>query len=419
MDLQNILSSCYQDGKIPGLVKKAIPESEKTFPGAERVWFLSDEFLRKHAESAQIPNDIIVGFLKLKETLLEDDNLVFAMWHFHRVLHECDYERSIAKDLPDFEAVYEKLYPCICLILLLSAYPGMEKLYAEKAYPRQVMLDTFADIGIWTKQWYREYGIYGVKQVPAIVWEMDLLRGIIFRLGRLQFHTYDFNYDEHVFRHRASGKVKALAGDNIRYNRQGLIDGVEDNWDEAGHWVSSYSEKNGKATGNLISPDGYAHKEIIEFDLADWSVALQKGDQVINVHIPADGPMPVEACLDSFLQALKFFPEYFPECKFKSFCCFSWLFDPQFENLLKESSNIIKFQRCGYLLPFPDSSAAVSRVFGQQAVSGGIDIVPHDSAMRKSFAAFLHDGGIFHNGMWLLFPQDTGKNCRAKKKRGY
>jgi GNAT-like C-terminal domain/N-acyltransferase N-terminal domain len=406
MDLKNILFGYYQDGKISELVEKAIPESEKTFPGVGDVWFLQDEFLQKHAELAQIPDNIIVGFLKLKETLVKDDSLVFAMWHFYRVLRECDYERSIVKDLPDFEKISEKLYPFICLTLLLSAYPGMEKLYAEKAYPRQVLLDTFMDIGIWVKQWYRECGIYGVKQEPVIAWEMGLSRGIIFRLGRLQFHTYDFNYDCRVFRHNTTGKLMALSGDGVRYDQQGLIDGIEDSWDESGHWFSSYSEENGKVAGNLISPDGYAHKEKIELDLNEWSVALQKGDQAINVHIPADGPMSVEACMDSYKRALEFFPKYFPDCKFKSFCCFSWLLDPQFEKLLKETSNIIKFQRSGYLLPFPGSSATVGRVFGQEAVKEGIDIVPHDSGMRKSFAAFLRSGGIFHNGMWLLFPQD-------------
>ena len=290
MDLKIILSSCYENGKIPELIEKAIPESEKSFPGVDNVWFLSDDFLRKHAELAQIPDDIISGFLKLKETLVKDDDLVFAMWHFHRVLHECGYERSIVEDLPDFEKLYEDLYPCICLVLLLSAYPGMEKLYKEKGYPHQVLLDTFMDISTWTKQWHQEYGIYGVKQKPAILWEMSLSRGNIFRLGRLQFHTYKFDYDTHIFRHNTTGKLQALSGDKIRYNRQGLIDGIEDQWDESGHWFSTYSENKIMVTGNPISPDGYAHKEKIELDLNEWAKVLQKGDQAINVHIPADGP---------------------------------------------------------------------------------------------------------------------------------
>ena len=409
MNLQNILSSYYQNGEIPELIKKAIPKSEKTFPGTENVWFLSAEYLRKHAELAQIPNDIITGFLKLRESLIEDENLIFAMWHFHRVLHECGYERSITTDLPDFESVYKELSPCICLILLLSAYPEMDKLYAEKGYPRQVMLDSFMDISTWTKQCHQEYAIYGVKQTPTITWEMGILRGITFRLGRLQFQNHDFNNDEHVFRHNTNGKFQALSGDGVRYNRQGLIDGIEDNWDESGHWFSTYSEDGDKAVGNSISPDGYAHKEKNELDLNEWTVALQKGDKAINVHIPADGAMPIEACMDSFSLALAFFTKFFPECEFKCFCCFSWFLDPQFESLLKETSNIIKFQRAGYLLPFAGTSAAVSRVFGAEAVKKGIDTVSHNSGMQKSFAAFLRSGGIFHNGMWLLFPQDVEK----------
>ena len=409
MDLKRILSSCYENGKIPELIEKAIPESEKSFPGVDNVWFLSDDFLRKHAELAQIPDDIISGFLKLREVLVKDDDLVFAMWHFHRVLHECNYGRSIVEDLPDFELLYEDLYPCICLILLLSAYPGMEKLYKEEGYPRQVLLDTFMDISTWTKQWHHEYGIYGVKQKPAISWEMGLSRGNIFRLGRLQFHTYKFDYDTHIFRHNTTGKLQALSGDKIRYNRQGLIDGIEDQWDESGHWFSTYSENKTMVAGNPISPDGYAHKEEIELDLNEWSKVLQKGDQAINIHIPADGPMLIDDCIESCRQALKFFPKYFPECKFKCFCCFSWLLDPQFEDLLKETSNIIKFQRSGYLLPFTGTSDTIGRVFGTEAKTKGIDVVPHDSGMRKSFAAFLRSGGIFHNGAWLLFPEDIDR----------
>lgn len=409
MDLQKILKSCYENEKIPELIEKAIPESEKSFPGVANVWFLSDDFLRKHAELAQIPDDIILGFLKQKKKIVKDDNLIFAMWHFHRVLHECDYERSIVGGLPDFEKKQEDLYPCICLTLLLSAYPSMEKIYKEKGYPQQVLLDTFMDISTWTKQWHHEYGIYGVKQKPTINWEIGLLRGIIFRLGRLQFHIYDFNYDYHIFRHNATGKLQAMSGDGVRYNHQGLFDGIEDVWDKTGHWFASYSVDKGIVFGNPINPDGYAHKEKIELDLNEWTIALQKGDQAINVHIPADGAMSFEACMDSYKQALEFFPKYFPDCKFKSFCCYSWFLDPQFKSLLKETSNIIKFQNSGYLLPFTGTSDTIGRVFGTEAIKKGIDIVPHDSGMRKSFAAFLRSGGIFHNGMWLLFPKDIDK----------
>ena len=404
MVLRKIISKYYPESDIPELVDKAISDSETSFPGVDKVRFLKDDFLRQYAELAQIPSEIIDGVLKTKETLLSDEKLVLALWHFHRVLHECDYDINIAEKLPRFRSIHPEYEHCISLVLILSGCPGMEKIYSEKDYPRQVFLDTIKDISVWAKQWFHEDKICGVRQDPTIVWEMHLLTGKIFRLGRLEFHTYNFEYDEHLFKHRSTGKIQALAGDNIRYNQQGLIDGVEDKWDEKNHWISSYTETKTKAVGNPISPDGYALPEKIELDLYEWEIILQKGDQAINVHIPADGPMTIEACVDSFTKALEFFPKYFPECKFKTFCCFSWMFDPAFPSLLKETSNIIKLQKLGYMLPYPGESATISRVFGWDAREKGIDSVPHNSGMQKSFATFLHSGGIFHNGMWLFFP---------------
>jgi hypothetical protein len=408
MKLKKIISAFYPESGIPELVEKAIPDSEANFPGTGKIPFLTDDFLRKYAELAQIPAEIINGFLKTKETLLADEKMTMALWHFQRILYECG-----ASNLPDFQAIIPEYEHCISLILILSGCPGMEKIYSEKDYPHQVFLDSISDIGAWVKQWFNEDKVCGVRQKPTIAWEMNLLTGKIFRLGRLEFHTYEFGYDVHLFKNRSTGEIQALAGDNTRYNRQGLIDGVENKWDEEDHWFSSYTETGNKAAGNPVSPDGYAHPQKIELDLNEWEVVLQKGDQAINIHIPADGPMTLEACVDSFSKALEFFPEFFPECKFKTFCCFSWMFDPEFSSLLKETSNIIKLQKIGYMLPFHGNSEAISRVFGWDAREKGIDAVPHDSGMRKAFAAFLRSGGIFHNGMWLLFPWQIKDAAKA------
>lgn len=63
------------------------------------------------------------------------------------------------------------------------------------------------------------------------------------------------------------------------------------------------------------------------------------GDGVLDVHIPATGPLDPEACDASFARAREIYPEH------HTARCSSWLLDPQLADVLPESSNIVRFQR--------------------------------------------------------------------------
>jgi hypothetical protein len=66
---------------------------------------------------------------------------------------------------------------------------------------------------------------------------------------------------------------------------------------------------------------------------------------VVDVHIPAAGPLLPEDCDESIARAKDFFATYFPEYAYRHFTCDSWLLDPTLTRVLKEDSNILKFQK--------------------------------------------------------------------------
>jgi hypothetical protein len=76
------------------------------------------------------------------------------------------------------------------------------------------------------------------------------------------------------------------------------------------------------------------------------------GALALDVHIPeAGGPLDQVACAASFAHARDFFARHFPEEKYELARCDSWLLDPQLEEYLPATSNIVRFQRLFQLVP--------------------------------------------------------------------
>lgn len=72
---------------------------------------------------------------------------------------------------------------------------------------------------------------------------------------------------------------------------------------------------------------------------------IKKGDNIIGIHIPADGPLLRSECEKSLDMAREFFDKFYPEHKYEYFTCYSWLLDEGLSSILKEGSNILEFQK--------------------------------------------------------------------------
>ena len=134
------------------------------------------------------------------------------------------------------------------------------------------------------------------------------------------------------------------------------------------------------------------------------SVGLKKGDHLVGFHIPAGSPMTPESCLDSFARARKFFAERTPAWEFSHFYCASWLFNPIYQKYLPPTSNIVKVQKMGTIIPNKnDSRDAIRRVFsfGHEDVNTP---TPRTS-MQRAVQQILKNGEDIGYGI-IVFPRD-------------
>jgi len=133
---------------------------------------------------------------------------------------------------------------------------------------------------------------------------------------------------------------------------------------------------------------------------AAGNVLLSPGDQVINLHIPEDGPMLIDDCLRSMRRMVKFFAEYRPEIDWKGFLCESWLLDTQLRAMLPENSNIIKFQDLGPRYRVCETGDSVFRIFGTPDTDP--DSIKNPTSLQRKAAEFIRNGGKFvEEGMFI------------------
>ena len=79
---------------------------------------------------------------------------------------------------------------------------------------------------------------------------------------------------------------------------------------------------------------------VLEYELYEF-----KGEKVLSVHIPSDSNMKDEIVGESIAMAKEFMAKFYPEYAGCKMYCESWLLAPKLQELLPETSNIVKFQK--------------------------------------------------------------------------
>jgi hypothetical protein len=134
----------------------------------------------------------------------------------------------------------------------------------------------------------------------------------------------------------------------------------------------------------------------------DWAAMtarigpLADDDVLLNVHIPATGPLDPDACQAAYDRAVRELPVWFPEERARAFCCQSWLLDPQLGDYLRPDSNILRFQQRFEIV---GAGAAASRSMQEFVFArpGDVDLdtLPRTSTLERAFVDHLRAGGTW------------------------
>lgn len=129
---------------------------------------------------------------------------------------------------------------------------------------------------------------------------------------------------------------------------------------------------------------------------------LSKGDNVLEVHIPAEGPMLRQSCEQSIEMAKKFFKTYYPDFEYKCFTCHSWLLDTSLKELLDDNSNIIQFQDMFDIVHEEKSDAILRYIFKWDTTRSNL----HEAVCTSKFAQKVKDriisGDDFYSSLGIL-----------------
>lgn len=137
-----------------------------------------------------------------------------------------------------------------------------------------------------------------------------------------------------------------------------------------------------------------------EMDIPE--LGIKEGEPILEIHIPARGPLTREECEESIALAKEFYAKYYPDYDYKCFTCSSWLMDQTLKELLGADSNIIRFQDMFTVIYERESFSLLKYLFGWDARRENIaDREPTSSFARKVKERVMN-GGTFHSGFGYM-----------------
>ena len=391
------------------------PALMETFPEKD-IWFLQDDYIIKAKKILMLDQKPLNALLEAVSYVRNNSFLSKLVWYFSHMIYDNHTELNPWQvPFPQLVNNHRNINDLLGLIILLSGFDRILEFHRSKKVPIQITIDTFRDIKIWLKDFYRKNGRWGLKENQ---WLIHHFTGRLYRLGRLQFAMDKFTGRIKVFKNKHDGVVIALSEEGIWYTRDGLVNGTNGINESDGVWMSKFQEDEEFYIGNPISPDGKAINKTVKLKKLDWRPKLAKDEPVLDLHIPEDGRMDHNLCGQSIEKAREFFPNYFPEWDYRAFTCTTWLFDSQFQTLLPSSSNIVRFQQEFYLYPVQSNdSQTFDRVFDGKPED--FNNAPRDTSLRRAIIDhYLRGGHLRGAGGFILKDDiDWGSQIYQKKRR--
>lgn len=132
------------------------------------------------------------------------------------------------------------------------------------------------------------------------------------------------------------------------------------------------------------------------------SAGIKKGDNVIEVHIPAGESLNIDECKDSLNKAKEFFAKYFADYEYDYFVCNSWMLDENLKTMLDADSNILKFADLFEVVDQTPSNSILKYTFKLNTNERTVkDAAPATAFAQKVKDAFL-SGKQFNKGVGLI-----------------
>jgi len=402
--LPQVLAACGLEA-APADWTASWERSQAAFPG-QGVFFLTPAFVRESCAWIGLDAAIAEELQAAAGVLARDAAWARFAWHCHWLLF-LSGEPQAPGGWPLSPQSAPAAARLVYALVLLSGLPRVREAHRALRVEEAITRDTLADLELWIREYEREHGCWGFREKN---WLVHHFTGQLFKLGRLQYLPGIFPPGLRSYRHRADRRLIVLADDGIRFRADGQCASADGGRDAepSSQWTATLRADGELIRGHVIDPRGHARPEIVTLSRHSWEEVLAPGAAVLTVHIPATGSMKPEECGASFAQAARFHAERFPAFANPVFTCDSWLLDPQLEQALPATGNIVRFLQEWYLHPVENAGDAqtLQRVFGFGVRRLDPATAPQETSLQKAVVAHVRAGGRWRMGGGLFFAED-------------
>lgn len=357
----------------------------------ERIIKLNEKynFIRRYMD------EILLGCDEVKK----DENLVLfvyvlaAIYEANTTPTYWDVDHNVVMmGIPDRGRLDTDIAP------LYSAFFFLEKMiseYERRGLPFDIISETLFGMNKEMDDYYTMMGRVGMRRYVG--WYSNWTKMILLTVGRFQFRL--FKSSAKVRAYRKGDDIKILM-DGIYMHKNGMCFGSAGQDDEEGKYLAEI-----KVNGDTVT--GYAANEFGECDpepvtLVGYEEILKFGDDVLDVHIPADLPLTPEICLASYERAKNVLAKCYPEYNFKGIVCHSWMLEKRLEEIQGKKSNVTRFQEPYYGYPLKSGGTAVYSFVFKIPSPLPANELPEETSMQKACKKHLQNGGyVYEKGGFI------------------
>jgi hypothetical protein len=376
------------------------------------IELLSSDGLSTWCERIDIPSAALPALQETAAQIRADGELhaIFAAFYEKTALRgEWQREWAAPEVDPLVSARLGERASQFYLLAFMAALPSTWQKYQQLGISLEIFQATMLDFRYYMQDYFDLHGVWGYATFP---WLWRHMTGELYRLGRLQYMLIPFSGGVTALRKRAAGaqdspEILLLADPDLPLRADGCA------WNAGlspeaktppgpDAWTPLFEAGPDGWRGHAVSPYGRVEKQAGFFPATDWEVILQRGDTVLDLHIPRKDPLNAHTCGASYAEALAFFARTFPERPAKALFCHTWMFSPQLQQFLPPSSNVVHFQREFYLYPYAGSPSYLwNFVFGDKYPQR--ENAPRDTHLRRAVLECLESGGEIFDVPGVLF----------------
>ena len=275
-------------------------------------------------------NKMMIDAINFANEIIKNNKKLFSeVGILSELLHaeSPEFDVRFKKTYEYSKKILDRLDDCLILCVFDRGFYNTIETYKKRNIPLKILRDSLKDLELRCEFHYKMFGKVGTD---APNWTKLFIQGKIFRLGRLQYMPQKCHYDTLIYKNKNTEKLLLLSEPNIKVDGKGY----------------KVNENESFITGeyNKINCNGRISPACERLDLKQYQLVFKNGDDVLDMHIPANGHMTPDMVKESMEMALEFCKKHFSELSFKAFSCYSWLLGEEMEELLSPNSNIIQFK---------------------------------------------------------------------------